>query len=253
MVEQRFGCTACGKCCYGRVPLTVDDALAHAGRFPLAMVWTPVRQASRSFDLTGRLGITLKLRDRKTAAVLIAPTAYIPPTFPCPALSPDNLCTIHEHKPLRCRTMPFYPYREERDQLDLLIPRKGWVCDVSETAPVVYRDKEVLDRADFDAERAALLAQAPALRTYAEALLNQDATLLDHLTRAARNPAAGHVILNFSSFLRANRHYDLVSFAKSQHPVLIEFERRTAGEASLAERNKYYKCWAGELEWFANR
>ncbi len=253
MNELRFGCCACGACCYGRVPLTLDDAFANADRFPLAMVWTPVRQASRSFDLTLRLGLPLKLRDRKMVAVLIAPMAYIPSSLPCPALSEDNLCTIHDHKPLRCRTMPFYPYREERDQLDLLVPRKGWMCDVSAAAPAVYRNREIIDRADFAVERSALLGQAPVLRAYAEALLGLDASLLDHLTRAARNPAVGHVILNFSSFLRVNRQHDLVSFAKSQHPVLCEFERRTAGESCLAEYHKYYCAWAAELEWFARR
>ena len=217
------------------------------------MVWTPVRQASRSYQLTTRLGVTLTLRNRKSSAVLIAPTAYIPPAFPCPALTPDNLCAIHADKPLRCLTMPFFPYREEEDQRDMLVPRKDWACDVAETAPVVYRDRKIVDRADFDHERAELLADAHALRSYAEGLLKRQPALLDHLTKASLNPAAGHLLINFSSFLRNHRQYDLVAFAKRQHPVLADFKRRTEADASLGEFHGHYRQWAEELEWFANR
>ena len=253
MIEQRFACIPCGKCCYGKVPLTLDDAFAHAGRFPLAMVWTPVRQASRSYALTGRLGVTIKLLNRKTTAVLIQPTAYLPPEFCCPALTADNLCAIHAQKPLRCRTMPFFPYREEEDQRDMLVPRKGWGCDVSTDAPVVYRGKAIVERADFDRERAALLADAPALRAYAEAMLKREASLLEHLTRASLNPAAGQVILNFSSYLRVDRRHDPLAFAKLQYPLMREFERRTAGMPALAGYHGHYREWAAELEWYAKR
>ncbi|MEI6559445.1 MAG: YkgJ family cysteine cluster protein [Rhodospirillaceae bacterium] len=253
MIEHRFACIACGQCCFGRVPLTLDDAFSHAGLFPLAMVWTPVRPGSRSFDLTAQLGATVTLRNRKRVAVLIAPTAYHPPAFSCPALAADNLCAIHADKPLRCRTMPFFPYREERDQVDMLVPRKGWVCDVTAAAPVVYRERAIVDRAAFDRERAALLADAPALRAYLEGMVKREPALLDHLARAAMNPAAGHLILNFSSFLRIHRNHDLVAFAKRQHPVLAEFERRTAATPALAEFHRYYREWAAELEWFARR
>ena len=253
MIEQHFSCTACGKCCYGRVSLTLDDAFANADRFPLAMVWTPVRQASRSFALTAQLGMTIKLRTQKYVAVLIAPTAYIPPSFPCPALTPENLCAIHAVKPHRCRTMPFFPYREEADQIDLLVPRKGWTCDTTDAAPVVYRNKKIVERTDFDQERAELLAQAPVLQAYAAALLKQSPQLMDQLTKASLNPAAGHVIVNFSTFLRCNRQYDHVSFAKLQYPIMLEFMRLTGGDRAFSEYNKYYREWAEDLEWFAKR
>jgi Fe-S-cluster containining protein len=253
MTEQRFFCTVCGKCCQGRVPLTLDDAFANSSLFPLAMLWTPVRQASRSFSLTAQLGTTVMLRTRKPVAVLISPTAYIPPSFSCPALTAENLCNIHAHKPLRCRTMPFFPYREESDQVDMLVPRKGWTCDISESAPVVYRDKTIVERADFDGERSKLLAQAPILRTYAEALLKQVPSLLDQLTKAAQNPAAGYVVLNFSSFLRVSKTHDIIEFAKVQHPVLADFERRTLGNPEMSAYHNYYRDAASELEWFAKR
>ncbi len=251
--EQRFACTACGKCCYGRVSLTLADAFANTGRFPLAMVWTPVRQASRSFDLISRLGITVKLPNKKVVAVQIAPTAYIPPAFPCPALSDDNLCSIHAEKPLRCRTMPFYPYREENDQVDMLVPRKGWICDTTLAAPIVYKNKQIIEKTAFDIERSALSSDVSALRLYAESLMRIDQSIVTHLTRASLNPASGHVVANFSSFVRFTRNKAIVSFAKSQHPILSYYEKLTAGDPSYKEFYRYYHEAAIELEWFAKR
>lgn len=252
MTEQRFRCTACGKCCYGEVPLTLDDALANAGRFPLAMVWTPVHSKMRAYHLTTQLGTTVQLAKGKKVAVLIAPTAYIPPGVPCPALAPDNLCSIQDQKPSRCRTMPFYPYREEDAQTDLLVPRKDWLCDTSETAPVVYRDKKIVDRADFDRERAELVKNAPTFDVYAQKLLKEHASLISFLTKASLNPV-GRFVVRFSTFLLMNKGYDIVAFAKQQHPVLTAFERKTAGVPAFAEHHKYYKEAAEDLAWFAQR
>ena len=40
-MERRFACTACGKCCFGLLPLTIGDALAHADKFPLVVICHP--------------------------------------------------------------------------------------------------------------------------------------------------------------------------------------------------------------------
>lgn len=253
MTELRFRCTACGKCCYGEVPLTLDDALANAGRFPLAMVWTPVHQGMRVYHLTAQLGTTVQLARGKKVAVLLAPTAYIPPGVPCPALASDNLCSIHDQKPLRCRAMPFYPYREEDAQADLLVPRKDWLCDTSETAPVVYRGKKIVDRADFDRERGELLKNAPMLDAYAQKMLKEQAGMMPFLMQAALKPTGGRFVVRFSSFLLMNKGYDIVAFAKQQHPILTAFEHKTAGMPVFAEYHKYYKEAAEDLAWFAQR
>lgn len=247
-MDRRFTCTACGKCCFGALPLTLDDALAHADRFPLAMIWTPVRQGSKSFDLTARLGTTVRLPNRKQLAVLIAPTAYIPPSLPCPALTPEGRCAIHGDKPSRCRTMPFYPYREDKDQADLLIPRQGWACDTSATAAVVYRDKTIVDRADFDRERQALLRQAPALRDYAQSLMAMAPWLVEGLARAAMKPVGGHVVVNAGSFLSRLDPAEAAAFARRQHPVLTEFSDLTAGVPALKDYHARYTEWADDLK-----
>ncbi len=252
-MERRFNCTACGKCCSGSLPLTLADAYAHAGRFPLAMLWTPLGQKSKAFELVGRLGTTLQLVGRRRIAVLIGPTAYLPGAFPCPALAPDGLCAIHADKPLRCRTMPFYPYREEADQADLLAPRKGWECDTSAAAPVVYRQGKIVMREDFECERRELLQQAPLMRTYAEYMLKHQPMLADSLAAAALEAKGGNVLTSLSSFLTATRQLDIPGLAAGQYSVLNEFAAKTAERADLAEYHRNYAGWAKEMRYLMQR
>lgn len=249
-MDRRFNCTACGKCCFGWLPLTLNDALSHATRFPLALVWTPVPHGTRAFALTERLGTTIRLRNRKQIAVLIAPTAYIPPSFPCPELTVEGLCGIHANKPLRCRTMPFYPYREEQDQVDLLVPRKGWACDTSVTAPVVYHNKAIVERADFDHERRELLEYAPTMRAYADYILKYMPWIIDSLGAVAQNPG-GNMITSLSSFLTAIRQIDAAGLAAHQLPVLKEYAAKTSGTPELVEYQRNYTGWAKEMEYLA--
>lgn len=250
---RHFHCTACGLCCYGWLPLSLDDAVTHAERFPLALVWTPVRPGGRAYALAARLGVKVTLRDRKEVAVLIVPTAYIPPALPCPALAADGRCGIHADKPSRCRTMPFYPWREEHDQAELLVPRKGWACDISAAAPVVYRDRAILDRGDFDRERQQLEQQVPVIRTYGAYMLKYRPWLVDGLAKAAAKPAAGHVVTSLSSFLTATRRPDAALLAARQLPVLRAYADKTASDPALADYHQQYSSWAQEMAYLAER
>ncbi len=250
--ERRFACTACGKCCVGQLPLTLDDALAHAALFPLAVVWTPLKPGHKAFDITSRLGLAVTTRDRKRLAVRLSLASYLPATLPCPALQ-GTLCAIQEHKPARCRAMPFFAWRDEADQDQLLVPRPGWVCDTSEAAPVVYRDKSILDRTDFDQEREAIEAQAPLLRDYGAWALKAVPTLVDQLAQAAAKPLGGHVALGFASLLRrlpdpylANR--DRAALAAAQIAVLRRTADQLAGQPALATHERSYRDWIWELE-----
>lgn len=252
-MERRFHCTACGKCCAGLLPLTLTDALAHAERFPLAMLWTTVRQGAKSFEITSRLGTTIQLGKRKQAAVQIAPISYLPPSLSCPALASDGLCSIHADKPSRCRTMPFYPYREEWDQADLLIPRTGWECDTSDAAPVVYRDKEIVEREDFDVERRGLIDQAATLRAYADGLLAKAPNVAATLTDMAKKPAGGHMVLNFTALVSRLAHIDMATFARQQAPVLSAFAGKTAGDSEMVEFHEYYRDNAAGMARFLKR
>jgi Fe-S-cluster containining protein len=250
---NHFHCTACGKCCYGQLPLTCKDAFANAAIFPLCLVWTPLRYGSKDYALVAALGTTIKLADRKELAVLIVPTAYLPSSFPCPALGDDNLCTIHRNKPSRCKTMPFYPYREERYQSELLTPRKGWACDTSTAAPLVFQDKKIVFRDDFDQERKELLAQVPLLRGYAEYMLKYSPSLVNSLVQAASKTKAGHVVTSLSSFLTATKHPEAKQIAQLQLPVLNNYAEKTAGDLQLTDFHKNYLNWSKEMAYWAQR
>jgi len=229
-VARHFACTACGKCCHGVLPLTLAEALAHAGRFPLAVMFVPIRAKAKSFSLAQKLGVML---DKKTA-LRVMPVAYLPKDAACPALAEDGLCQIHASKPLRCRAMPFFAWRDEADQSDLLTPRPGWVCDVSVTAPAVYDGGKILVRDAFVAERQALQDQAPVLRSYAERLLPMAPGLAQTLIGLAAKPMGGEVYLGFSSLLRRLPDIDKAAVARAQLPVLAQWAER--GDAAY-QRN----------------
>lgn len=250
-ITRHFRCTACGKCCYGSLPLTWKDALANASLFPLGFLWTAVRQGSKDYAMTATLGVAIHPAKRQELAVLIAPTAYLPKTLPCPALRDDNLCDIHLNKPSRCKTMPFYPYRDERYQAELLIPRPGWTCDTSTAAPAVFQDHKIVFRDDFDHERRDLLEQAPMMRRYADYMLKYSPWLVGALTQAASQVKAGQVVTSLSSFLTATRNPDARSIARLQLPILKDYAARTAGNTQMTEFHQNYRNWVQEMTYLS--
>ncbi|CAK0760954.1 YkgJ family cysteine cluster protein [Gammaproteobacteria bacterium] len=250
MTERRFHCTACGKCCHGWLPLTLNDAITHAARFPLALVWTPVPQATKAFDLAVCLGSKIRLGNRKKIAVFISLTAYIPTSFPCPALTAQGLCSIHDIKPIRCRTMPFYPYREEQDQADMLIPRKNWECDISLAAPIVYRERKILDRDYFGQERTELLQQTPIMRSYAEYMLKYAPGIVDNLASVATG-SGGNIVTSLSSFLTATRKIDASRLAEKQQIIFDEYATKTAINPQLIEYHRNYAGWSKEMNYLS--
>ncbi|MDW5317602.1 YkgJ family cysteine cluster protein [Rhizobium sp. PL01] len=248
MTEQRFSCTACGACCYGLLPLTVDEALKSAHRFPLAMAITPIKPGARGYRSAGSISASVVLPSKKTALLLVTPVSFIPTSMPCPELAGDNLCSIHIDKPVRCKAMPFYAYKDEDHQRDMLVPRAGWQCETSADAPVVYRDQKIVDRGDFDEERNALLQQAPALRRHVELLFKHDTVFSTRVVKATQAPLAGRVVIGFVSFLRYNKELNLMDFARKQQPVLESWARKTAGDAKVAQFHQYYREAVSDLD-----
>lgn len=247
-MERRFHCTGCGKCCYGQLPLTLNDAVRNAARFPLAMMWTTVRQGAKSYATTARLGTTVELGKRKQVAVQITPISYIPPKLACPALADDGLCSIHAEKPVRCKAMPFNPFREEADQSDLLVPRPGWLCDTSDQAPVVYRNKKIVDRADFQHEKQDLIDQVDVIRAYADRLVANSPNLTGALKNAANKPRGGYVVLNFSTIVPRLPQIDVTAFAQQQFPVLTEFAEKTENMEGAEDFHRYYCATAAGMK-----
>lgn len=245
-MERHFHCTACGKCCHGWLPLTIPDALANAERFPLFLLWSTARPGGKSYEVTARLGVTLRLKTRKEVAVRVTPFSYVPSASPCPALLADGRCAVHDAKPLRCRAMPFSASRAEDDQTDLLIPKPGWACDVSTAAPLVYRDKTIVARADFEAERHALHQDAQVLKPFAQLMLDGAPPLRLEVEKMALRPGGGGVIVNFSKLVPRLAEVDIFALAAAQLPVMEAFAERTAGDAAQAEAHKRYAACARE-------
>lgn len=252
-MAHHFQCTACGKCCFGQVPLTVDETFSHAGLFPLAMVWTPVREDSKDFARIAQIGAVFVLPNRKKLAALIAPSAYLPPAFACPALGADKLCQIHANKPLRCRAMPFYAYRDEQYQAELLKLQPGWECDISDTAPVVYDNQRITSREDFDAEKQALERQHPQIQRYADYMLKYNPKLLGSLAQAAQKAKAGQVVTSLSSFVTALRASNAKDIARQQLTVLGNYIDKTAHQKALTEFHDYYLLSAKEMGFMVSR
>ncbi len=252
-MAYRFQCTACGKCCYGQVPLTIEDAFRHAGLFPLAIVWTPISEMSKDFAMVAKLGAVFTLPNRKKLATLIVPTAYLPVSFPCPALCDDNLCGIQADKPLRCRAMPFYPYRDEQYQAELLSFQPGWECDTSESAPIVFDNKRITQREDFDAERQALDRQHSDIQRYADYTLKYNPKILSSLAQAAQQRKAGQVVTSLSSFLTATRTPNAKDIAQKQLSVLNKYLEKTASFKELADFHQYYQMSLKEMGYLSSK
>lgn len=252
-MAQHFNCTACGKCCHGQIWLTLNDAFVHADRFPLAFVWTPLRQGHKDYDMASRLGTTIRLDKKHELAVIISAAAYIPPSFSCPALRADKLCGIHSIKPLRCRSMPFSPYREEQSQADAFKFPVGFECDTSDSAPIVFQNKKIVFREDFDLERQALLSDVPTIRRYADYTLKYSPMIVNNLAQASLKAKSGQIITSLSSFLTATRSPDARLIAEKQLPVLRQFITQTAEKKDLAEYHHRYVSWEKEMSFLANR
>lgn len=251
-MDRHFACTACGKCCVGMLPLLLDEAIEHAGRFPLAMVWTVVRPNNKSFALSARIGTTVKIARRQDVAVQITPMAYLPESLPCPELTTKNLCGIHHEKPLRCRTMPFYPYQEENDQDSLLVPRAGWTCDISREAPLVYQNGRILDRSNFDLERQGLERQASIVKPYAHNLLTRTGTLVRDLEVLSKRPQGGRLALSFTGILPRLPHVNAQAFAQAQLPVMRHYAEQTADKPTTKTFHQHYVDSIRNLELILN-
>lgn len=247
MNEQRFACTACGLCCYGMLPLSIDEALKWADTFPLAISATPIKPGTRGYA-TKEVAVTFSAGTKKPIQLLVTPVAFIPSTAPCPKLADDGLCSIHEEKPQRCRTMPFYAYKEEDSQRDMLVPRSGWKCATGENAPIVYRDRQIVDRTEFKRERELLTGQSPMLQRYVDTLGRYDPGFAMRVHTAAKAAVPGRVIVGFVSWLRQNKDLDVLNYAHRQYPVLQNWLEKTAGDLKAAQFTSYYREAMADLE-----
>ena len=133
----------------------------------------------------------------------------------------------------------------------MLIARKTWSCETSPAAPTVYRNRTIVDPADFDIERKALLDQAPAMQQSANYMFKYSPWVIGSLAAMASNPA-GNVATSLSSFLTATMHLDATEIARQQLPVFETFAAKTADNPELADFHRSYSGWAKEMAYLSS-
>ena len=130
--------------------------------------------------------------------------------------------------------------RGEDDQMDLLTPKAGWACDTSESAPVLYRDKTIIEREEFAMERAQVLSDAKVLKPFAELMLDSQPSLRMELTKTAERPMGGTLIVSFSPLVKRLGHVNIFELAAKQVPVMEDFVRQTHDDdQAKAEHQRY--------------
>lgn len=177
---RRFACTQCGACCNRSPEVELSEAAALADVFVFRLMfrlYTLPRAFERSrSDIpeifyqkkrllsahTARLSSRKSVRNGKPAELvdylMISALALDTSPGACAALS-SGRCSIYEHRPLTCRTVPLHYARPEglaeRD-LDEFVSTPGYHCDVGEDAPVVLDSGSIIDAATREAHSQAM-------------------------------------------------------------------------------------------------
>lgn len=181
---RRFACTQCGACCNRSPELELSEAAALADVFVFRLMFR-MYSLPRAFDRSrsetlqvfyqkkrlisahaARVSPRKVKRDGKTVEqidyLMISALALDTASGSCAALA-NQRCSIHDRRPLTCRTVPLHYARAdglaERD-LDDFANTPGYRCDTGESAPVVLESGAIVDKPTLDARsRATAIAE----------------------------------------------------------------------------------------------
>lgn len=205
-----FDCTRCGACCRASIPLGLEEALDYDNEFLLALVlsmetWnlSDFKQNRPAIPIShDDLLTTLAFRKDKLAldpsrdvafqvgrvrasgervATTISVSAcglgdFEAGAAKCPALAPDNACSIYERRPLGCRVFPLDPmYPEMLQRVPLEHRKTRLACDFSAAAPAIFADGRLTD------------AEAAKLLTKRQEAIRRDSLFLPYYGMAAAN------------------------------------------------------------------
>lgn len=181
---RRFACTQCGACCNRSPEVELSEAAALADVFVFRLMfrlYTLPRAAahysgsSETFYQSKRLLNAFAANAYRTKArvggkaveydryLVVSALTVDLGTGACSALS-DRRCSIYDRRPLACRAVPFPYSRPEasaEDDLDAFVGTAGFLCDISEAAPIVVDDGKITD---LDAKEVRTQAAAVAER-----------------------------------------------------------------------------------------
>jgi len=203
----RFACTACGKCCSTPPETTILEAISLGDVFVAALRYRVSRvlkgerayvvanthvepefadlDRAEYYDATRaqleRVAVRIGFDATSDVFITISATAWAYPrdSKGCPALAADGkACTIHERRPLTCRTVPArydIPDRLLSRALKKIVDhgRKelAYECDVSDAAPVFIEGDTITD-AGYVRDREAALSAIDGERKLHERILN---------------------------------------------------------------------------------
>jgi Fe-S-cluster containining protein len=199
---KRFACTSCGKCCNRAPEVQISEAAALADVFVFRLMfrlyWLPreLRDHQESGASPAVAGAAFYQRKRLLGAFAarksparitrggkavdymkyLTISALALDTSPgrCSALE-GELCTIHERRPLACRSVPFHYSRPEalaESDLKAFVETAGYRCDTGETADIVLEAGRVVDPAMAQA-RADALSLAGQDRRWSEKIVRR--------------------------------------------------------------------------------
>lgn len=196
---SRFSCTQCGKCCNRSPEVELSEAAALADTFVFRLMfrvyWLPQQfitpqgagnsplNSSSAFYERKRLltafaahKVLLKAnRDRKSVAstryLLMSALALDTNSGECGALH-GTRCSIHERRPLSCRSAPLHYSRTSATaDIDLraFVETDGYQCDTSEASPINLQNGLIVDD-EINMARSNAITMARRDRPWSEAI-----------------------------------------------------------------------------------
>ena len=193
---RRFACTQCGKCCNRSPEVELSEAAALADVFVFQLMFraysmpiVPVGAASESNQIfyqkkrllaahaAHKSSKRTKVGGETVEAInylMISALAMDTSPGACAALQ-SGRCSIHDRRPLGCRTVPFHHSRPDglaASDFDSFVTTPGYTCDTSESAPLFWKEGRIVDEPTLQA-RADALAVAERDRPWKQAIVRR--------------------------------------------------------------------------------
>lgn len=156
--SRHFACTRCGACCVRSPEVELSEAAALADVFVFRLM-------ARLYPAGGndRLGqFAIRIAGARPTFIRLSALTVDPGTGRCSALD-GPLCSVHERRPLSCRTVPLHYSRSEGSLVDVydgFLAMPGHDCDSSPDAPPLLVDARLVEPVIADARQAAVARSA---------------------------------------------------------------------------------------------
>ncbi len=193
---RRFACTLCGKCCNRSPEVELSEAAGLADMFVFRLMFrlyslprVPERASPGGSELFYQKKRLLEAHSARKSPIklmragkavdafcylMISALAVDSSPGACAALS-SGRCSIHDRRPLGCRTVPLHYSRAEGlalADLEAFVAMPGHDCDTSEEAPPILEDGRIVDPQILQA-RADALELAKRDRSWKEAIVRK--------------------------------------------------------------------------------